>query len=112
MRWWHKWIGLVSSFFIIMFSVSGIFLNHRQLISSLDIPRSWMPENYRYNNWNNGAIKGSFDLSADSVFVYGSSGLWLTDKNYSGFTSYQDGFKEGADNRSITSIVKIGRAHV
>lgn len=112
MRWWHKWIGLVSSFFIIMFSVSGIFLNHRQLISGLDIPRSWMPENYRYNNWNNGAIKGSFDLSADSVLVYGSSGLWLTDKNYSGFTLYQDGFKEGADNRSITSIVKSDRGDV
>lgn len=112
MRWWHKWIGLVSSFFIIMFSISGIFLNHRQLISGMDIARSWMPESYRYNNWNNGAIRGSFELSPDSVLVYGNSGLWLTDKEYSSFTKYQDGFKNGADNLSVTAIGRTDRGDV
>ncbi|MDY3945889.1 MAG: peptidase, partial [Prevotella sp.] len=28
----HKWLGLVLSFFLLMFCVSGILLNHRQLI--------------------------------------------------------------------------------
>ena len=36
----HKWFGLLISFFLLMFCVSGILLNHRQLISDINVSRT------------------------------------------------------------------------
>lgn len=71
----HKWLGLPLAFFLIVFSLSGIFLNHRQGIAKLDIPRSVLPDSYKYENWNNSAVKGTFKLGPDSILLYGGSGV-------------------------------------
>lgn len=105
-RKYHKWVGLFFSFFIIMFCFSGVVLNHRRAFSGADVSRSWLPKNYRYDNWNNGAVKGSFPLSTDSILLYGGSGIWLTDAKYQSFINFTEGFKKGTDNQSVTSIVK------
>ena len=102
----HKWIGIFASLFIIVFSISGIFLNHRQAISSLDVSRSILPETYSYTNWNNSAIKGTFRLSPDSILVYGGSGIWLTDSLHSEFYDFTAGIYKGADNKNTVNIVK------
>ena len=36
----HKWFGLLISFFLLMFCISGILLNHRQLISDINVSRT------------------------------------------------------------------------
>ena len=58
MRWWHKWGGLFFTFFLLMFCISGIILNHRKAFSPFDIPRSILPKAYHNDNWNLGAVKG------------------------------------------------------
>ena len=50
----HKWVGLVLTFFILAFALSGVFLNHRTAITRWDLPRRWLPQQYVYENWNNG----------------------------------------------------------
>ena len=30
----HKWIGIIITFFLVMFCLSGIVLNHRQLFAN------------------------------------------------------------------------------
>ena len=105
MRRWHKWVGLISIFFILMFAGSGIFLNHRKAISGVDVSRSLLPDKYRYSNWNNGAVKGSFKLSSDSILVYGGSGIWLTDSLFSYFAPFSEGIKQGAENRIVGNVV-------
>lgn len=102
----HKWLGLITSLFIIAFSISGIFLNHRRLISKLDISRSILPKEYNYKNWNNSAVKGSFKLSPDSILLYGGSGIWLTDSLHTDFSEFTKGMKKGTDNRNTVNIVK------
>lgn len=102
----HKWLGLPLAFFLIIFSLSGVFLNHRQGISTLDVSRSILPNNYKYENWNNSAIKGSFQISKDSIILYGGSGIWLTDSLQSDFTPLMDGMLVGADNRNTINIIK------
>ena len=57
-RRFHKWPGVVFTLLILLFAVSGIFLNHRQAFSSIDVSRKWLPGVYRYQNWNMTAIKG------------------------------------------------------
>lgn len=106
MRKWHKWGGLIFSFFFIMFAVSGIFLNHRKGISSLDVPRSLLPASYQYKDWNNGAVKGTFKISPDSILMYGGAGVFITDSLLSDIRPYEAGIKKGADNHIVGSVVK------
>ena len=105
MKKWHKWVGLIFTFFLFMFATSGIFLNHRRAISSVDISRSILPSGYQYENWNNGAVKGSFKLSPDSILLYGGNGIWLTDSLHRSFTAYTAGIKSGTDNRIVNNIL-------
>ena len=35
----HKWLGIALSFFLLMFCLSGIVLNHRWLVRDVDISR-------------------------------------------------------------------------
>ena len=58
-----------------MFCVSGLILNHPSLFSKIDISRRWLPSAYRYNNWNNGLLRGTEKWRAQ-VLLYGNMVLW------------------------------------
>lgn len=105
---WHKWVGIFFTFFLFMSAISGIFLNHRRAISSIDLPRSILHSDYRYDNWNNGSVRNSIKLSPDSVLIYGNNGIWLTDIRHSYFRSFSDGLKNGSDHRTVNNIVRAG----
>lgn len=107
MKKWHKWGGLILSFFLIMFALSGIFLNHRDLITGIDVPRSILPPSYRYSNWNNGSAKGTLKLSPDSIFLFGGAGVFLTDSSGTNIIRFEEGMKPGMDNRTIGNILKM-----
>lgn len=66
-----------------------------------------MPDEYQFENWNNGIIKGTIKLSNDKVVCFGNSGIWQTDSCFSDFTSLDEGLKEGIDNRKISNIVEM-----
>ncbi len=89
-----------------MFAVSGILLNHRKAISGFEISRKYLPKKYHFKNWNNGAIKGSIKLSADSVLMYGASGVWLTNSRCENLVAYHRGMLKGIENRNMRAIVK------
>ena len=103
-RKYHRWPGVVSTLFILLFAVSGIVLNHRELLSPLDVSRKLMPGNYRYSNWNLAAVKGQAKIAPDSILLYGNTGIWLTDSTYRNFTDLNAGFPEGIDNRKVSSV--------
>ncbi|WP_144263787.1 PepSY-associated TM helix domain-containing protein [Segatella bryantii] len=42
----HKWIGIVVCLFILLFCISGIILNHRKAFGNVNVPRSWVPEQF------------------------------------------------------------------
>ena len=106
LRKFHKWPGNVITLFLILFSVSGILMNHRGLISGIDINRSLLPEDYSYQNWNKGAVKSVCQLSEDSALVYGNIGIWLTTDHFKTFQDWNAGLPEGTDNRKISKILK------
>lgn len=106
----HKWSGIISCFFLLMFSVSGIILNHRQAVSDIDVSRSLLPGRYSYSKWNGGLLRGSVryvsDHAAPSVLVYGNSGIWLTDSTGRSFADFNRGLPAGADNRQVRGMVQ------
>jgi hypothetical protein len=106
LRNFHKWPGIVITLFVILFSFSGIFMNHRELISSIDISRKVLPAGYSYENWNKGSVKSVFELGGDSALVYGNIGIWLSANHCQTFQDWNAGFPRGIDNRKITKILK------
>ncbi len=103
-RKYHKWFSLIATFFILLSALSGIVLNHRELLSGIDINRRLLPAIYRYNNWNLAAIKGSVNAGGDTILVYGNIGVWMTGKSFKSFYDLNEGFPAGIDNRKINSM--------
>jgi hypothetical protein len=101
---YHKWPGLILSFILIYYAVSGILMNHRDLISGVDINRHSLPQEYSYNNWNLAALKGNQTINNDSILVYGNIGIWLTDSTFQNYTDFNLGFPNGVDNRKIFDV--------
>jgi hypothetical protein len=105
----HKWVGLMIALLIILFSISGIILNHRELLSSVDVNRNILPEAFQYNNWNNAAVRATVKLNENSFLTYGNIGIWHTDSTFSKFTDFNTGFPDGIDNRKIFKILQTNK---
>lgn len=102
---YHKWLGILLTLFIVLFALSGIVLNHRELFSSIDVNRYFLPKDYSYQNWNNAGVKSTEKISNDSILIYGNIGVWLTDGNFKNFTDFNKGFPKGIDNRKIERLL-------
>lgn len=101
----HKWVGLVSAIFILLFCASGIILNHRALFAPYSVSRAILPGSYHIKDFNNGVVKATVPYG-DRLLAYGNVGIWLTDKEFSNFTDFNNGLPEGVDSRNIRKIVQ------
>lgn len=106
----HKWLGLLFCFFMLMFCLSGIVLNHRSTVAEMNISRKWLPASYHFKNWNGGLLRGTLCYretnSISGILLYGNSGIWKTDSCASTFTDFNNGLPEGMDFRNIRGIVQ------
>lgn len=102
----HKWFGILLFPFIILFALSGILLNHRDLISSLDVSRSFLPADFHYKKWNNGLFKGTLKLDKGSgtLFIYGNGGVFKQEVGVDSIVEFNEGFPQGVDNRNIQAM--------
>lgn len=106
----HKWVGLCVCFFLLMFCLSGIVLNHRPAVADINVSRALLPPHYHFDKWNGGLMRGTLDYMANDstmkVLVYGTGGIWLTDAEASRFVDFNVGLPQGADFRNIRGIVQ------
>ena len=100
----HKWLGLILSFFLLMFCLSGLVLNHSPLFAGINISRSLLPPRYHYKNWNGGLLRGSVSWHG-KVLVYGNNGIWVTDSMARSFVSFDRGLPAGVDGQLIRGMV-------
>ena len=121
----HKWLGIGMSFFMLMFCVSGILLNHRSLIKDVNVSRRYLPGRYEFSNWNGGLLRGTLNLdkglvvdsllmmdSCHHVLLYGNGGIWLTDSKASCFKDYNEGLPTGADYRQIRNVIRTANGRI
>lgn len=106
------------SFFMLMFCMSGILLNHRSIIKDVNVSRRYLPSRYEFKNWNGGLLRGTLDCDKTSLpdssgstgsqhlLLYGNGGIWLTDSKASSLKDFNEGLPEGADYRQIRNIIK------
>lgn len=105
----HKWIGIFFCPFILLFCISGITLNHRDLVSHIDISRTYLPTSFQYKNWNNSLVKGtiSYHTEKDSlILLYGNAGIWATNSAVDSISTFNEGFPKGVDHRNIVAMAK------
>jgi hypothetical protein len=102
---YHKWFGVVLAVFVLLFASSGIILNHRPLLSTVDIDRSWLPRQYQYHNWNMAAVRGSVDLQNDTLLIYGNIGVWKVTDDLKTWIDFNRGFPPGIDQRKISKML-------
>lgn len=100
----HRWPGLIISFILLYYGITGIFMNHRELFSGTDLKRDILPEEYSYNNWNNASLKGNLIINNDSILIWGTIGVWSTDSSFTTFLPLNAGFPKGTDNRRIADL--------
>lgn len=101
---YHKWLGVIVTLVLVLFSVSGIVLNHRELFSRFDVDRSILTSDFKYTNWNNAAVKSTEKINNDSILIYGNVGIWLTDSTFSKFSDFNFGFPKGIDNKKVCKV--------
>ncbi len=109
LKGWHKWICLVITILVLGFAGSGIILNHRDLVSGIDLPRSWLPKAYHYKFWSGGSLIGKIRATPDEEWIYGATGVWAYNPQLKSYDSRSDGLDSGADRRSVQRVVRTNR---
>ena len=99
------------AFFLLMFCLSGIVLNHPTLFSSVNVGRNLLPQEYRYDKWNNGLFRGTIKWR-NKVLLYGNAGVWLTDSTAKAFMDFNKGMPQGVDNRNIRGMATVPTGEV
>lgn len=93
-KWFHKYLGLALILFLMWESVSGIMMNHPELISDFSVPRWAVPEHYHVKNWSRSSLIKMIYSERDSVraFACGKVGVWETKDGGKTFHSYMNDF--------------------
>lgn len=94
-KWIHKWFGLPLILFMMWMSISGIILNHPEMISRISVPGWLLPKQYQPENWNRSSlISLVFSEKNPSVlYAAGKQGVWRsTDGGYN-FERFDKGFE-------------------
>jgi hypothetical protein len=92
-KWLHKYIGLLLILFLIWMSLSGVLMNHPDLISGISVPGWLVPGQYHIRNWNRSALVDMAFSTKNPDFAYaaGRQGVWKTSDGGRTFTAMQSG---------------------
>jgi hypothetical protein len=106
-KWIHKWISIILSLFLIWMSISGILLNHPEMISGINVPKFLLPSDYDLINWNRSAIIEAKFSESDKKRGYfaGHEGVLMTeDGGYSFKNLNINGYPESAYYKKTKTI--------
>ena len=100
----HKIFGLLLCPILILIALSGIGLNHPELIKNISLPLESLPENYHFQNWNNGAIQAlAPEPHSGKIYAGGKNGIgYFEGKN---FTKIKNPLAQNAYQNFVYSLL-------
>ncbi|MEA1923732.1 MAG: PepSY-associated TM helix domain-containing protein [Pseudomonadota bacterium] len=103
----HKIIGLTALIFCIWMGLSGVLLNHPQLLKKQSLPNQVMPANYQYHNWNRMSWRDAvFSTHHDNIlYVGGKEGVWQSLNQGKNFKPLVTGFPTAVYERDTFSLL-------
>lgn len=106
-RRWHRWLGIPLCLLLFLSALSGILLNHRDLLSRVNVPRALLPGSYDYTRWSAGLGRGVLTRGQTAHYIYGQDGVWLAktlrDSSHRA-VSFNEGLPSGADQRKVIAM--------
>ena len=107
----HKYTGLLTLAFCIWMAVSGILLNHPQLLKSYSLPNRLMPANYQYANWNRMSWRDAVFSGTDANILYvgGREGVWRSLDQGKSFHPLRQGFPRTPYDQDTFSLLLTSR---
>ena len=55
-RFIHKWTSIIIAILMVYMGISGILMNHPELISNISVGSTFIPNDYKLENWNRSSI--------------------------------------------------------
>lgn len=103
----HKYVGLVGLVYFVLMGVTGILLNHPDLLRSFSLPMGWMPSSYQYREWNRMALRETVfhPSDPDTLFVSGKNGVWQSRDGGRSFSPMDRGFPISAYDRETRCLL-------
>jgi len=104
----HKYSSLTLIVFLIWMSISGILMNHPELISGLSIPYKYLPDGYSAHNWARSTLNNVQFSNDDQKLAYigGFEGVWKTTDAGVNFSSLNvDGLPDSRYYRRVKSMM-------
>jgi len=114
-KWIHKYIGLVVLVFLIWMSITGIILNHPDIIEKYSVNKAFVPKSYHPKNWNRSTMKGIvIDKNNSAVlYLYGRQGVFFSDNRGKSFVSFMEGsFPKSPKGRRTNSLYALNNVIV
>lgn len=107
LQWLHKYIGLLSLIYCAWMALSGILLNHPQLLKKYSLPNRIMPANYQYHNWNRMSWRDAvFSIhNGNILYVGGKEGVWKSLDQGKNFKHLAPGFPTAAFEQDTYSLL-------
>ncbi len=107
LQWLHKYFGLLALIYCVWMALSGILLNHPQLLKKYSLPNQIMPTNYQYHNWNRMSWRDAvFSTHHDNIlYVGGKEGVWQSLDQGKSFKPLAPGFPTAAYDQDTYSLL-------
>ncbi len=102
----HKYFGLFLVLFLMWMAVTGVLLNHPDLIAKFFVPGWLVPSSYHVRNWNRGALINFVFSEKNPLLGYagGKKGVWKTTDGGKTFVSMNQGLSPSAYYRKINHL--------
>ena len=99
----HKYIGLGFLVYFLIMGLSGVLLNHPDLLHSISVPSLLIPESHGLSQGRRMAIREAI-VAGEQVFIAGRSGIWHSVDQGQRFTPLAKGFPISAYDKDTLCL--------
>lgn len=110
MRRIHLWAGLLGCLWFAALGLTGVLLNHPELIENFSVKRSLLPGDYRYRAWNRSSLRGAVPMGGGKQILYGEPGAFLYGGEGKDPVDYSRGLPVSAYRRDVRAMTAVGGA--
>ncbi len=103
----HRWLGVGLGVYFLAMAGSGILLNHPDLLAGTDLPRSWLPGDYDYRDWNRGSLRGAVPDPGGGWLLCGDAGVWRLDPGAAAPRGDSAGLPPGVYRRDTRALLAV-----
>jgi hypothetical protein len=113
LKWLHKYLALATLIYCLWMALSGIALNHPQLLKNFSLPNQIMPANYQYHDWNRMSWRdATFSHYQNNIlYVAGKEGVWQSLNQGKNFTPVSTGFPNSAYEKDTFCLLLADHEH-